>query len=76
MYFFSSETENPNPISHLVNSRFFNIDKLRQWIKQSNLDPQNTENAAIFQFLQVRFKVILYSRIMCLFILHCIGYKV
>ncbi|KAG8187652.1 hypothetical protein JTE90_005504 [Oedothorax gibbosus] len=47
-----NETENANPISHLLNSRFFNVNKLRQWIKKSNLDPQNAENAAIFKFLQ------------------------
>ncbi|GBN36009.1 Coiled-coil and C2 domain-containing protein 2A [Araneus ventricosus] len=46
------EIRNPNPLSYLLSARFSNIEKLHQWIKKSNLDPHNPENAALFHFFQ------------------------
>ncbi|GIY46725.1 coiled-coil and C2 domain-containing protein 2A [Caerostris darwini] len=46
------EAKNQNPLSYLLSARFSNIEKLHQWIKKSNLDPHNPENAALFHFFQ------------------------
>ncbi|GFT89046.1 coiled-coil and C2 domain-containing protein 2A [Nephila pilipes] len=46
------ENKSENPLSYLMSARFSNIEKLHQWIKKSNLDPHNPENAALFHFFQ------------------------
>ncbi|KAF8782528.1 Coiled-coil and C2 domain-containing protein 2A [Argiope bruennichi] len=46
------ESHNANPLSYLLSARFSNIEKLHQWIKKSNLDPHNPENAALLHFFQ------------------------
>ncbi|XP_042898083.1 coiled-coil and C2 domain-containing protein 2A [Parasteatoda tepidariorum] len=47
-----NESKKADPLSCLNTENFSDIDKLHKWIKKSNLDPHNPENAALFHFFQ------------------------